>query len=644
MRTGWAAALPLVMAVSAQVEAAAPVVPGTAARNAKAAFVYYSQATQNAALKPLDATLIEQRKRADALGAKLAETQASLGKLKLAASASRKEVAALEAQLAREAEEAAAAREAFTAQLAAKDADYASELAILRRAADDILSTPEGLKYLEANNAGDLAAADAIEEKLIAARQKMRDLQAAADRRAFARVALDNRDKGLRTTAAVITRWEEVARLDPGNHADWLTLARLQIDAGNMTAALESAKRAQATASSPLEQAQALMQVADALEEKGQIPQAVEFARSSLRIASEANRPTESPELLAVFGYANERLGSMLTDSGQAEPASGALRAAVAAQRRRLALVPGDRDARDSLSSALRQLAVHLRYTGQYDESQLAFSEADTLAAELVQEQPGIFRYRRGQVRVLGELARLQSQRAQFDQTIATSDRIVAILQPLADADPANAWVLSRTILAQDLKARALVRSNKSERAIPLLRDLVTESERLLQIDPSSSTSLIIMTSEIDQLGNALNNTGDHEGALQAWLRVQKIKLAAPAGSWTSENRYGFAISHYKVGTALLALGKVDGALAEFRAGLAIADELYRKSPEITKHADVRSDLMLSLAKAGAPEITWQEVADFLAGMLKRGTAEPGKDKDYAFARQKAEAEARSRK
>lgn len=219
--TGWLWAVPAISIIAAApLHAADRIAPGTEARNAKAAFVYLSQATRDAALKPLDAALVEQRKRADQLSAKLTDARNQLALARKDASASKSRIAELERLSQQAATEAAEAQEKFTAELAAKDADYARELAILRSAADDILATPEGLKYLEANNAGDLAAADAIEEKLIAARQKMRDLQAAADRRAFAVVALDNRDKGLRTTAAVISRFEEVTRLDPGNRKD----------------------------------------------------------------------------------------------------------------------------------------------------------------------------------------------------------------------------------------------------------------------------------------------------------------------------------------------------------------------------------------------------------------------------------------
>jgi len=153
----------IVMAVALPLTAADRIAPGTEARNAKAAFVYLSQATKDAALKPLDAALIEQRKRADQLSAKLTDTRNQLAALRKDASASKSRIAELERLADQAAAEAAEAQERFAQELAAKDADYARELAILRSAADDILGTPEGLKYLEANNAGDLAAADAIE-------------------------------------------------------------------------------------------------------------------------------------------------------------------------------------------------------------------------------------------------------------------------------------------------------------------------------------------------------------------------------------------------------------------------------------------------------------------------------------------------
>ena len=62
----------------------------------------------------------------------------------------------------------------FVAELAAKDREYAEQIAIFRGAVSDIASTPEGLAALARYNAGDQVGALAILDKLQAADEAAR--------------------------------------------------------------------------------------------------------------------------------------------------------------------------------------------------------------------------------------------------------------------------------------------------------------------------------------------------------------------------------------------------------------------------------------------------------------------------------------
>ena len=135
--------------------------------------------------------------------------------------------------------ELVAAQQDFIAQLAAKDRAYAGAIAILRQSVTDIAVTPQGAAALAEYNAGDEAGALAVLDRLQAAdeaaRQRATDIQKAVGERRIAELAFDARDKGKVDTASVISRYEQVTRLDPGEFWDWVELSRLYRDAGRTT-------------------------------------------------------------------------------------------------------------------------------------------------------------------------------------------------------------------------------------------------------------------------------------------------------------------------------------------------------------------------------------------------------------------------
>ncbi len=224
-----------------------------AARSAAAAFVFSNQATQNAIVKAMDDDLLTQRRRAESLAAQLSSARVQLA----SAQASRAKAAQLQAQLDQLNGETAAAQEQFATALAAKDTAYARELAVLRDAADTILATPEGVRLLELANAGDWQGAKALEPSLRAARQKQHDREDAAEERALAVLALDAADKGHELTSAVIARFVETTRLDPGHYDDWMSLADLYSRVNDLADAEHAAGMAMQTAANDGERAHA---------------------------------------------------------------------------------------------------------------------------------------------------------------------------------------------------------------------------------------------------------------------------------------------------------------------------------------------------------------------------------------------------
>lgn len=254
----------MVLAILAQVQ---PTVAAAASVDPKAevaAALYAASATQAAAERAADAKLRAQRKEIEALRAQV------------------------QAGAAQHQAELTAAEEKYVAELAARDRAYAQEIAVFRKAVEDIAATPEGAAALARFNAGDEPGAITVLDQLRAAhdaaRKKRVDLESAAEARRIATLALEARIKGKLTTAQVLARYEEVTRLDPNVHWDWVELGRLYEDSGNLPGALRAAQAAARTAEDERDQSVANNAIGDVLVAQGDLPAALTAYRASLAI------------------------------------------------------------------------------------------------------------------------------------------------------------------------------------------------------------------------------------------------------------------------------------------------------------------------------------------------------------------------
>lgn len=226
-----------------------------------AAALYAASATQAAAERAADAKLRVQRNEIEVLRSQVqsgaAQHQAAL----------------------------TVAEEKYVAALASRDRAYAQEIAVFRKAVEDIAATPEGAAALARFNAGDeigaLAVLDDLRAARNAARKKRAEIESAMEGRRIATLALEARTRGKLTTAQVITRYEEVTRLDPGVHWDWVELGRLYQAIGNLPASLRAAQAATKTATDERDQSVANDAIGDVLVAQGDLPAALTAYRAS---------------------------------------------------------------------------------------------------------------------------------------------------------------------------------------------------------------------------------------------------------------------------------------------------------------------------------------------------------------------------
>lgn len=205
--------------------------------------------------------------------------------------AAQAEIARLQSEGASTRTELAAAQEAYVAELAQRDRGYEQEIAALRTAVQEIAASPEGAAALARFNAGDEIGALAVLDQLRAARDRARQVRAnvesAAEGRDITALALEARSRGRIDTLAVIARFEDVTRLDPGVFWDWAALSRLLLEAGRLPESRAAAQRALELAQNKQDTSIALTALADATAAVGNLEEATALHTRALAIDRE---------------------------------------------------------------------------------------------------------------------------------------------------------------------------------------------------------------------------------------------------------------------------------------------------------------------------------------------------------------------
>ncbi|KMW60723.1 TPR repeat protein [Candidatus Rhodobacter oscarellae] len=179
----------------------------------------------------------------------------------------------------------AQAQDRLVTELAERDRVYAEEIAVYRAAVEDIAKTPEGLAALERFNAGEEVQALEILDALRAARDQAAAARTLADARQIARLALDAWGRAKVSTASVILRFEEITKLDPSRHWDWVELSRLYEIAGDLSNGLAAAEASEAAAVTDRDRSVSLNEIGDVRLAQGDLPGALEAYTRGLEIA-----------------------------------------------------------------------------------------------------------------------------------------------------------------------------------------------------------------------------------------------------------------------------------------------------------------------------------------------------------------------
>lgn len=383
----------------------------------------------------------------------------------------RGQIETLRAQVAKAGDEAANARLVllsaqgrFIAGLAGKDRGYAEAIGQFRNSVIDVAATQEGAAALAQFNAGDEIGALSILDKLRAAndaaRQTQSSIASAAEGRRIAKLALDARNKGKLSTAAVIARYEDVTRLDPGVFQDWSDLNQLYQDAGRLSDAGRAVESALATAQSEYDHAISLVDLGDILEKQGELPGADRaYSESLINFRKLASAVPDNFLFLKYRAYSLQRMGLIRERQGDFTAANKAYAECLLFSRKLAAGFPSNAEAQRAVSLAIDAIGnIHMA-KGNLKSAYLAYHESLIISQKLAVADPenvvaqidlsvGLTR--------IGSVRRLQGDLAGADAAYRES---LSIARKAAAADPS--FGIAQTNLASVmLKLKATGDSN----------------------------------------------------------------------------------------------------------------------------------------------------------------------------------------
>jgi hypothetical protein len=250
------------IAVASPASGAAPL--NARERNARAALVVQSNSFEAAKDRILDDEIVALTRERDTLRKQRDQARVNVAAARANAQEERKRAEAAENKIGE-------IEEKMADLLAAKDAQFARERAILLSIGDKLVTTAEGLAVLEEYNKGGKSSyleARKLLDALLVKRDEARKMQALAaqvsDMQMSAELDYDAMGKGNQTAQYVLREYEAIVRLAPNSAPDWVRLTELYRNTNQLDQAIDASQRAIESETTDMGKARALMALGDA--------------------------------------------------------------------------------------------------------------------------------------------------------------------------------------------------------------------------------------------------------------------------------------------------------------------------------------------------------------------------------------------
>jgi non-specific serine/threonine protein kinase/serine/threonine-protein kinase len=386
---------------------------------------------------------------------------------------------------------------------------------------------------------------------------------------------LGETEAALASFRKAIANWQAVAKANPDN-----TIDQLQVAYGHRVLSVMSSTMGQPGAREELDQAMAIS--ARMMSTHGSVPQV----------------PNER-------SLEHEVLAGIQNDAGDFEGALQSLREDLALKERVQRLKPEYPNLKPSMAVIQVELGDAMARLGSRAEA-LQLNQAGVDLYRSLDKNGTDARVRRELAVTLSKRGDILLMDAKPAGALENYRQALAILQPMAKADPQNALLRQDVAGAWSNIGRALVVESRYTEALATLDRAVSALELSGRQDSSLKEIQFALGVSLIWRGEALLKAGRAKAALENFRNgVSRFQQSANG----SDNvRIGLAVGHTKAASALTALGETQDASAEYRKALAI---LEPQSPNLSAryvYADVYFDAgEVSRKLAERPETTPSE-------------------------------------
>jgi serine/threonine protein kinase/tetratricopeptide (TPR) repeat protein len=339
--------------------------------------------------------------------------------------------------------------------------------------------------------------------------------------------------------------------------------------------------------------AQSLLAVGDALEQTGQIDQALAmYQRAKAAVMpSQGGLPGGAPARSACAS-AQERAGNVLSKIGREGEALQALGEARDVQKALVAANPLDIEQQMALASTHRVIGLVLM-EAKPAEALAAFEQSRVIVQKLAESSPGNTRFQRELSNVCLNLGVTQFEGGALVEGRATLDKSLALARKLADANPAVIQFQFDVEAAYNAMGHVLRQTRRFAQALEMHTGALAIMQRLTDANPNVTRFQSHLAGSYNNIGWVLEEMGRFPEALEAQRKALVIRQAmADSNHEVTQFKIDLAWCHGKIGILLMRMQRPAEALTSFEAARSIQAKLMDADPSfLAAPGDVQNDL-----------------------------------------------------
>jgi tetratricopeptide (TPR) repeat protein len=572
---------------------------------------------------------------------KLVARQVEIDKLQVRVNSLRKSAQASKVEIERLGGELATKQEAFVTELAKRDHDFELQIMAFRNSVDDVMSTPEGLEAVQRLNSGDFQGAKSLLDKLDKALDLADNIRRAKRKRASVTLLAS----GL-TVSETIARYEEVTSLDPGLHWDWVELSRLYVTSGQLGKAQQAAEQAATTAINDRDKSVALHELANVLDLKGNLTEALKHYEESLKIhrllaAQNPSSAIAQRDLSVSLIFVGNSYRRQYRDAEALKVYIESLNI----RRMISANNPTNLNAQIDLSLALAHVGRAYGFQKLGAEALRAYEEGLKIIRPISMRPPPNVESQKDLSGILRYIGEEYESQGRLKDALAAYDESLTITRTLAVGDPSSAE-------AQIGLSTSLIDVAKIYEAQGRIEDALTAYEESLNIDralsvrdPSNARTQSRLSSSIKHVADIYETQGRIEDALKAYEESLNIQRALAARNPSEVHALiSLSLSLEDVGNIYRTQRRFPEALAVYTESLKISRELAADDPSNEAAQRNIFGILAKLAMIRASGYSWQLALDKLLEMQSKGMLTASDDELLSLVKSKAGKEASAKK